>query len=127
MPKTPVPRISKLIGLSVRLDRLIRDGIVTDHAVTGPPVPRHPDIFDTDYEPALPGTGPPGRAVNVFQSAPRGEAGGNERNPLTTSRRCCFNPPPAVKRGERGHVSAVIDYFEFQSAPRGEAGGKGAC
>ena len=68
---------------------------------------------------------PTRRRPCLFQSAPGGEAGGKSRCPRDVSSRRGFNPPPAVRPGERLTVrDRAAGAGAFQSAPGGEAGGK---
>src|SRR5208337_158782 len=66
----------------------------------------------------------PGSPIIQFQSAPGGEAGGNDSSAGTRRSPFSFNPPPAVRPGETlSFLNPVAHQPLFQSAPGGEAGG----
>jgi len=61
--------------------------------------------------------------MELFQSAPGGEAGGNEVTWKGWTDKAGFNPPPAVRPGETDPWLQARRALLFQSAPGGEAGG----
>lgn len=53
VPQGRIHRVSKLMALAIRFERLIREGVVSDQSAA---VARHATSYDADHEPVVSGT-----------------------------------------------------------------------